>query len=145
MFFARSMPRKGTETYNHSPLLTMLWVNLSSGNMLYQLSYLILIERSINWNLIVYVDAMVNQAEYQYQVWKVEGTKARKGRELVYARIISCIPMSCTLYCYVNAKNIFRKTKFNPLRCSIAVHQNILIGCYLFENWYFDILLIFGW
>ena len=38
---------------------------------------------------------------------------SRKVREFVYARILSCIPMSSTLYCYVNAKNIFRKTKFN--------------------------------
>ena len=36
--------------------------------MLYQLSYLMLIERSINTNLIVYVDVIVNQAEYQYEV-----------------------------------------------------------------------------
>ena len=33
-----------------------------------QLSYLILIERSIDANLIVYVDVIVNQAEYQYEV-----------------------------------------------------------------------------
>ena len=31
----------------------------------YQLSYVMLIERSINLSLIVYVDAIVNQAEYQ--------------------------------------------------------------------------------
>ena len=29
-----------------------------------------LIERSIDANLIVYVDIIVNQAEYQYEVWK---------------------------------------------------------------------------
>ena len=29
-----------------------------------------LIERSIDVNLIVYVDIIVNQAEYQYEVWK---------------------------------------------------------------------------
>ena len=28
---------------------------------------------------------------------------SRKVREFVYARILSCIPMSFTLYCYVNA------------------------------------------
>ena len=33
-----------------------------------QLSYLMLIERSIDANLIVYVDVIVNQAEYQYEV-----------------------------------------------------------------------------
>ena len=29
-----------------------------------------LIERRIDTNLIVYVDIIVNQAEYQYEVWK---------------------------------------------------------------------------
>ena len=43
-------------------------VNLSSGNILYQLSYLMLIEKSTNANLIVYVDVIVNQAEYQCEV-----------------------------------------------------------------------------
>ena len=42
--------------------------NLSSRNMPYQLSYLMLVERSIYANLIVYVDVIVNQAEYQYEV-----------------------------------------------------------------------------
>ena len=36
--------------------------------MRYQLSYLMLIERSIDANLIVYLDVIVNQAEYQYEV-----------------------------------------------------------------------------
>ena len=36
--------------------------------MLYQLSYLMLIERSIDASLVVYVDEIVNQAEYQYEV-----------------------------------------------------------------------------
>ena len=36
--------------------------------MLYQLSYLVLIERSIDANFIVYADVIVNQAEYQYEV-----------------------------------------------------------------------------
>ena len=29
-----------------------------------------LLERSIEASLIVYVDVIVNQAEYQYEVWK---------------------------------------------------------------------------
>ena len=33
-----------------------------------QLSYLMLIERSIDANLIVYVDVIVNQVEYKYEV-----------------------------------------------------------------------------
>ena len=31
----------------------------------------------------------------------------RKVREFVYARILSCIPMSSTLHCYVNAKKCY--------------------------------------
>ena len=46
----------------------LLRVNLSSRNVLYQLSYLMLVERSIDANLIVYVDLIVNQAEHQYEV-----------------------------------------------------------------------------
>ena len=38
--------------------------------MLYQLSYQMLNERGINSNAIVYVDVIVNQGEYQYEVWK---------------------------------------------------------------------------
>ena len=60
------------------------------------------IERSMNANHIVFVDVIVNQAEYQYEVWKV-GT-----REFVYARILSYIPMSSTLYCYVNEKKTIK-------------------------------------
>ena len=56
------------------------------------------------------VDAIVNQAEYKHEVLKVLAERLEK---FVYARILSCIPRSSTLYCYVNAKNIFRKTKFN--------------------------------
>ena len=39
-------------------------------------------------------------------------------------RILSCIPMSSILYGYVNAKNIFRKTKFNLAYWSNIVHMN---------------------
>ena len=35
--------------------------------------------------------------------------KSRKVREFVYACILSCFPMSSTLYCYVNAKITFKK------------------------------------
>ena len=37
-----------------------------------------LIERSIDANLIVYVDVIVNQAEYQYEVWKGEETRQER-------------------------------------------------------------------
>ena len=83
----------------------------------YQLSYVMLIERSINLSLIVYVDAIVNQAEYLRN-------KSRKVREFVYARILSCFPMSSTLYCYVNAKNIFKKKKF-MFNCRSRFRQSI--------------------
>ena len=67
----------------------------------HQLSYLMLIKSSTNANLIVYADVIVNQAEYQYEDCKVQGT-SRKVREFVYARILLCVPISSTLYCYVN-------------------------------------------
>ena len=38
--------------------------------------------------------------------------KRRKVREFVYARIVSCIPMSSTLFCHVNAKKLLNKTNF---------------------------------
>ena len=57
------------EPYERS-LYERTWVNLSSRNTLYQLSYLMLVERSIDVNLIAYVDLIVNSAEYQYEVWK---------------------------------------------------------------------------
>ena len=40
---------------------------------------------------------------------KILRNKSRKVREFVYPRILSCFPISSTLYCYVNAKNIFKK------------------------------------
>ena len=42
-----------------------------------------LIERSINANLIVYVDVIVNQAEYQYEVWKFKGTTVERLENLL--------------------------------------------------------------
>ena len=82
-----------------------------------------LIERSIDANLVVYVDVIVNQAEYQYEVWKVKGT-SRKVRKFVYARILSCIPMSSKLYCYVNAKKLLNKRTFK-FNCREIIRQNI--------------------
>ena len=37
--------------------------------------------------------------------------KSRKVREFVNARILSCFSKPSTLYCYVNAKNIFKKNE----------------------------------
>ena len=96
-----------------------LWVNLSSRNTLYRLGYLMLIERSIEANLIMYVDVIVNQAEYQY-----EGNKSRKVRKFVYARSLSCIPISSTLYCYVKAEKILNKRKFK-FNCRERIRQSI--------------------
>ena len=71
-----------------------------------------LIERSIDANLIVYVDVIVNQAEYQYEVWKGWGTRAERLEKFVYARILLCIPVSSTSYRYVNAKKLLNKKTF---------------------------------
>ena len=38
--------------------------------------------------------------------------KSREVEEFVYARILSCIRKSSTLYCYVNAKKLLNKTTF---------------------------------
>ena len=38
-----------------------------------------LIERRINWNLIVYLDAMVNQAEYPNAKFEKSKKQKRKG------------------------------------------------------------------
>ena len=51
------------EPYERSLYERTFMSELFIANMLYQLSYLMLIERGIDANLIVYVDAIVNQAE----------------------------------------------------------------------------------
>ena len=51
------------EPYKSSLYERTFMSELFIANMLYQLSYLMLIERGIDANLIVYVDAIVNQAE----------------------------------------------------------------------------------
>ena len=60
--------RSVREPYERSLYERTFMSELSLRNMLYQLRYLMLIERSIDANLIVYVDVIVNQAEYQYEV-----------------------------------------------------------------------------
>ena len=39
--------------------------------------------------------------------------RLRNKSRKVYARILPCIPMSSTSYCYVNAKKLFNKKTFN--------------------------------
>ena len=81
-----------------------------------------LIDRSINLSLIVYLDAIVNQA---IRSLKSLRNKSRKVREFVYERVLSRFPMSSTLYCYVrNAKNIFKKKKF-MFNCRSRFGQSI--------------------
>ena len=50
--------------------------------------------------------------------------KSRKVRKFVYARILSCIPMSSTLYCYVNAKKLLNKRTFK-FKCREIIRQSI--------------------
>ena len=59
------------EPYERS-LYEQTFMSEPSRNMLYQLSYLMLIERSIDRNLIMHVNVIVNQTEYQFEVWKVK-------------------------------------------------------------------------
>ena len=100
-----------------------LWVNLSSRNMLYQLSYVILIERSIDTNLIVYVDVIVNQAEYQYEVWKGSGTRAERLENLsmhVFFRVSPC-HLHCTVMLMLKKLLNKRTFKFN---CRERIRQS---------------------
>ena len=62
------MTRSLQDDHLKAGALAACGVNLSSRNMLYQLSYPMLIEKRLNANLIVYVDVIMNQAEYQYKV-----------------------------------------------------------------------------
>ena len=50
--------------------------------------------------------------------------KNRKVRKFVYARILSCIPMSSTLYCYVHAKKLLHKGAFK-FNCRERIRQSI--------------------
>ena len=50
--------------------------------------------------------------------------KSRKVRKFVYGRILSCIPMSSTLYCYVNAKRLLNKRTFK-FNCRERIRQSI--------------------
>ena len=60
-----------------------------------------LIERSINANLIVYVDVIITKqnTNTKFELSLRNKLKSRKIREFVYAIILSCILMSSTLYC----------------------------------------------
>ena len=50
--------------------------------------------------------------------------KSRKVRKFVYARILSCIPVSSTLYRYVNAKKLLNKRTFK-FNCRERIRQSI--------------------
>ena len=52
-------------------------------------------------------------------------SKSRRVREFVYARILSCIPMSSSLYCYVNVKKLLNKKKFKLSCRGERIRQNI--------------------
>ena len=50
--------------------------------------------------------------------------KSRKVREFVYARILSCFPMSSTLYCYLLCIKMLKKKKF-MFNCRSRFGQSI--------------------
>ena len=50
--------------------------------------------------------------------------KSRKVRKFIYTRILSCIPMSSTLYCYCNAKKPLNKRAFK-FSCREGIRQSI--------------------
>ena len=57
-------------------------------------------------------------------VWAACGNKSRKVRKFVYARILPCIPISSTLYCYVSAKKLWNKKTFK-FNCRERIRQCI--------------------
>ena len=59
--------------------------------------------------------------------------KSRKVREFVYARILSSFPMSSTLCCYVNAKNIFKTSSNQRLGVRSVAPVKILVCCNVVE------------
>ena len=93
-----------------------LWVNLSSRNMLCQLSYLMLIERNRHKSHRVH---RRDREPSRIPIWSLKRLRknSRKIRKFVDARIISCIPMSSTLYCYVNAKKLLNEKTFKFSCC----------------------------
>ena len=50
--------------------------------------------------------------------------KSRKVRKFVYARILSCIPMSSTLYCLLMLKKLLNKRTFE-FNCLERIRQSI--------------------
>ena len=50
--------------------------------------------------------------------------KSRKVRKFVYARVLPCISVSFTLYCYVNTKKLLNKKTFK-LNCREKILQCI--------------------
>ena len=90
---------------------TFMTVNLSSRNMLCQLSYLMLIERNRHKSHRV---RRRDREPSRIPIWSLKRLRknSRKVRKFVDARIISCIPMSFTLNCYVNAKKLLNEKTF---------------------------------
>ena len=73
----------------------------------------------------------VNIAQRRKELWfsphllrTLKKTAFRRVSELAYARIISCIPMSSTFYCYVNAIKLLNKMTLN-LNCRERIRQSI--------------------
>ena len=99
-----------------------LWVNLSSRNMLYQLCNVNREKHKLKSHRVCRRDR--EPSRIPIRSLKSLRNKSRRVREFVYARILSCFPMSSTLYCYVNAKSIFKKKKF-VFNCRSRFGQSI--------------------
>ena len=84
--------------------------------MLYQLSYVNREKHKLKSHCVCRRDC--EPSRIPIRSLKSLRNKSRKVREFVYERILSCFPVSSTLYCYVNAKNIFKTKKFMFNCCS---------------------------
>ena len=66
---------------------------------------MLIMQRASLISIIVYLDMIVNPAEYQYELWNDWGTRTeRLIREFVYKGIRSYTPKSSKVHCYVSYK-----------------------------------------
>lgn len=99
---------------------TYLWLNLSRM-ILYQMSYLILIERNIHINIVMHLDVIMNPV----RTLQCLRNKNRNVREFVYKCIRLSTPKSSKMHC-LNIKVGKQQNKMSlSFKCSGTLHQGI--------------------
>ena len=95
-----------------------IWVNLSRI-ILYQMSYQIsILIKSIFRSVIVFLDLILNQVEFQYELYYVWETRAERLENLFSNVFVRVHTKSSKTYCYIKSlQNII----LNPLRQYIKV------------------------